>query len=136
MLTISNRLEPDCSLGSAVRLRTLTIYQRQPSLMLATLIRMISGFRWSFTHHVATGDTGDYYLGMPYKNPEAQREWQRSHREDTPAKRAHRREYERERKNRKRVEAILQLPEPERSQRLERNANRRAKNLRWSSTGN
>lgn len=85
---------------------------------------------------MATGDTGDYYLGMPYKNPEAQREWQRAHREDTPAKRARRREYERERKNRKRVEAILQLPEPERSQRLERNAIRRAKNLRWSSTGN
>ena len=136
MTMTSNSLEQVCSLGSVVRLHTLVIYQRQPSLMLATSIRMISGFRWSFTHHVATGDTGDYYLGMPYKNPEAQREWQRSHREDTPAKRAHRREYERERKNRKRVEAILQLPEPERSQRLERNANRRAKNLRWSSTGN
>lgn len=132
----SNSLEQVCSLGSVVRLHTLVIYQRQPSLMLATLIRTISGFLWSFTHHVATGDTGDYYLGMPYKNPEAQREWQRTHREDTPAKRAHRREYERERKNRKRVEAILQLPEPERSQRLERNAIRRAKNLRWSSTGN
>ncbi len=95
MTMTSNSLEQACSLGSVVHLRTLVIYQRQPLLMLATLIRMISGFRWSFTHHVATGDTGDYYLGMPYKNPEAQREWQRSHREDTPAKRAHRREYER-----------------------------------------
>jgi hypothetical protein len=84
---------------------------------------------------VATGDTGDYYLGMPYKNPEARREWQRTHREDTAAKKANRREYERERKNRKRVEAILQLPEPERSRRLEQNAQRRARMLRWSSTG-
>ena len=72
---------------------------------------------------------------MPYKNPEARREWQRTHREDTAEKKANRREYERERKNRKRVEAILQLPEPERSRRLEQNALRRARRLRWSSTG-
>jgi membrane protein involved in colicin uptake len=103
--------------------------------MLATLIRMIFGFRWSFTHHVATGDTGDYYLSMPYKSREAQREWQRIHREDTPEKKAHRREYERERKNRKRIEQILQLPEPERSRRLEQNAKRRARKLRWSESG-
>ena len=99
------------------------------------MIEMTSGFQWSFTHHVPTGDTGDYYVAMPYKNPEARREWQRTHREDTEAKKAHRREYERERKNRKRVEAILQLPEPERSRRLEQNAQRRARKLRWSSTG-
>lgn len=100
------------------------------------MIGMISEFRWSFIRRVRTGDTGDYYLGMPYKNPESRREWQRTHREDTAEKKAHRREYERERKNRKRVEAILQLPEPERSRRLEQNALRRARKLRWSSTGN
>ena len=72
---------------------------------------------------------------MPYKNREAQREWQRIHREDTPEKKAHRREYERERKNRKRIEQILQLPEPERSRRLEQNAKRRARKLRWSESG-
>ena len=89
----------------------------------------------SFVRRDATGDTGDYYLGMPYRDREAHREWQRCHREDTPEKKAHRREYERERKNRKRVEIILQLPEPERSKRLEQNLLRRARHLRWSATG-
>jgi hypothetical protein len=96
---------------------------------------MIFEFLQSFILGVPTGDTGDYTLTMPYKNPESHREWQRAHREDTPTKKAHRREYERERKNRKRVEAILQLPEPERTRRLEQNALRRSRRLRWSPTG-
>ncbi len=68
---------------------------------------------------------------MPYKDIADHREWQRIHREDTRAKREWRREYERERKNRKRVELIMLLPEPERSLRLSSNARRRAYGMRW-----
>lgn len=68
---------------------------------------------------------------MPYKNISDHREWQRCHREDSEAKRLHRREYERERKNAKRVAQYLLLPEPERSRRLEANARRRGLGLRW-----
>lgn len=52
---------------------------------------------------------------MPLKDPEA------------------RKAYERERKNRKRVEKIMELPEPERTRRLESNARRRAYQMRWTS---
>jgi hypothetical protein len=52
---------------------------------------------------------------MPLKDPEA------------------RKAYERERKNRKRVEKINQLPEPERTRRLKSNAARRAYEMRWTS---
>lgn len=52
---------------------------------------------------------------MPLKDPEA------------------RKAYERERKNKKRVEKIMQLPEPERTRRLESNARRRAYQMRWTS---
>jgi hypothetical protein len=52
---------------------------------------------------------------MPLKDPEA------------------RKAYERERKNKKRVEKIMQLPEPERTRRLESNARRRAYEMRWTS---
>lgn len=52
---------------------------------------------------------------MPLKDPEA------------------RKAYERERKNKKRVEKIMQLPEPERTRRLESNARRRAYKMRWTS---
>jgi hypothetical protein len=52
---------------------------------------------------------------MPLKDPEA------------------RKAYERERKNRKRVEKINQLPEPERTRRLKSNAARRAYQMRWTS---
>lgn len=68
---------------------------------------------------------------MPYKNISDHREWQRCHREDTKAKRDRRREYERERKNAKRVALYELLPEPERSRKLEANARRRAFGLRW-----
>lgn len=51
---------------------------------------------------------------MPLKDPEA------------------RKAYERERKNRKRVEKIMELPEPERTRRLESNARRRAYQMRWT----
>lgn len=68
---------------------------------------------------------------MPYKNYSDHREWQRSHREDTKAKREWRREYERERKNAKRVASYLLLPEPERSRKLEANEKRRSLGLRW-----
>lgn len=51
---------------------------------------------------------------MPLKDPEA------------------RKAYERERKNKKRVEKIMQLPEPERTRRLESNARRRAYKMRWT----
>jgi hypothetical protein len=44
-----------------------------------------------------------------------------------------RKEYERERKNRKRVAYYNTLPEPERSRRLEANARRRAYEMRWTS---
>lgn len=52
---------------------------------------------------------------MPLKDPEA------------------RKAYERERKNKKRVEKIMQLPEPERTRRLKSNAARRAYEMRWTS---
>lgn len=52
---------------------------------------------------------------MPLKDPEA------------------RKAYERERKNKKRVEQIMLLPEPERTRRLESNARRRAYEMRWTS---
>lgn len=68
---------------------------------------------------------------MPYKNISDHREWQRCHREDTKAKRDRRREYERERKNRKRVEGYMLLPEPERSAKLLANERRRSYRLRW-----
>lgn len=68
---------------------------------------------------------------MPYKNISDHREWQRCHREGTRAKRDRRREYERERKNAKRVALYELLPEPERSRRLEANARRRGLGLRW-----
>lgn len=74
---------------------------------------------------------GDYHVVMPYKDPEMQRQWQRENRELTAAKRKHRREYERERKNRKRIEQYMLLPEPERSRKLESNAYRRSLKLRW-----
>ena len=44
-----------------------------------------------------------------------------------------RKEYERERKNRKRLEAYSALPEPERSQKLLANKKRRAYKMRWTS---
>jgi|SanBayMetagenome_1026888.scaffolds.fasta_scaffold123229_2 hypothetical protein len=68
---------------------------------------------------------------MPYKDADKQREWQRENRELTAAKRKHRREYERERKNKKRIEAYMLLPEPERSRKLEANEYRRSLSLRW-----
>jgi hypothetical protein len=43
-----------------------------------------------------------------------------------------RKDYERERKNRKRIEAYMLLPEPERSRKLEANARRRAYQMRWT----
>ena len=43
-----------------------------------------------------------------------------------------RKDYERERKNRKSIEAYMQLPEPERSKRLEANSRRRAYQMRWT----
>ena len=52
---------------------------------------------------------------MPLKDPEA------------------RKAYERERKNKKRVEIMNQLPEPERTRQLEANARRRAYQMRWTS---
>jgi hypothetical protein len=64
-----------------------------------------------------------------------QRAWQRENRELTADKRKHRREYERERKNRKRVEAYMLLPEPERSRKLEANEYRRSLGLRWQTRG-
>ena len=42
-----------------------------------------------------------------------------------------RKEYERERKNRKRLEAYNLLPEPERTRRLEANLRRRSHQMRW-----
>ena len=43
-----------------------------------------------------------------------------------------RKDYERERKNRKRVEAYNALPEPERSKKLQANARRRSYQMRWT----
>ena len=67
---------------------------------------------------------------MPFKDPERAREYRReqSRKRYGPARKA----YERERKNRKRVEAYMQLPEPLRSKKLASNAMRRSLNLRWS----
>ena len=67
---------------------------------------------------------------MPFKDPERAREYRReqSRKRYGPARKA----YERERKNRKRVEAYMLLPEPERSRRLEANARRRAYQMRWT----
>jgi hypothetical protein len=55
---------------------------------------------------------------MPYKDKSKHLEWQRENRENTFAKKLRRREYERERKRRKRLEQINLLPEPERSKKL------------------
>ena len=44
-----------------------------------------------------------------------------------------RKDYERERKNRKRVEAYNLLPEPERTRKLNANEARRAYKMRWTS---
>jgi hypothetical protein len=44
-----------------------------------------------------------------------------------------RKAYERERKNRKRLEQMDKLPEPERTRRLELNARRRSYQMRWTS---
>jgi hypothetical protein len=52
---------------------------------------------------------------MPLKDPQA------------------RKDYERERKNRKRVEAYNLLPEPERTRKLQSNEARRAYEMRWTS---
>lgn len=68
---------------------------------------------------------------MPYKNYSDHKEWQRCHRGDTKAKRERRREYERERKNAKRVASYMLLPEPERSRKLALNAQRRSYVMRW-----
>lgn len=67
---------------------------------------------------------------MPFKDPERAREYRKeqSRKRYGPARKT----YERERKNRKRVEAYMQLPEPERSRRLEANAMRRAYQMRWT----
>jgi hypothetical protein len=70
-------------------------------------------------------------FGVPFRDRESRREWERRCRENTEAKRLYRREYERERKNAKRVAQYLLLPEPERSRRLEANARRRGLGLRW-----
>lgn len=43
-----------------------------------------------------------------------------------------RKDYERERKNRKRLAAYNLLPEPERSRKLQANARRRAYQMRWT----
>ncbi len=51
---------------------------------------------------------------MPLKDPQA------------------RKDYERERKNRKRVEAYNLLPEPERTRKLQANEARRAHKMRWT----
>jgi hypothetical protein len=52
---------------------------------------------------------------MPLKDPQA------------------RKDYERERKNRKRIAKYMLLPEPLRSQKLEANARRRSYGMRWTS---
>ena len=51
---------------------------------------------------------------MPLKDPQA------------------RKDYERERKNRKRIAQYMLLPEPERSRRLAANARRRSYQMRWT----
>jgi len=42
-----------------------------------------------------------------------------------------RKEYERERKQRKRIQQIMQLPEPERTQALQKNEQRRNQHRSW-----
>jgi hypothetical protein len=66
---------------------------------------------------------------MPFKDPEKRREYERSR--SYLRKTDARRDYERERRNRKRVEYYESLPEPIRTQKLERNAARRAYEIRW-----
>jgi hypothetical protein len=68
---------------------------------------------------------------VPFRNPYDRREWKRCTRENTRAKVECRREYERERKNRKRVALYELLPEPERSAKLLANERRRSYRLRW-----
>lgn len=67
---------------------------------------------------------------MPFKDSEKRREYQRLnyHKRQT----AERRAYERERRNRKRLEQYMALPEPLRTQKLESNARRRAYKMRWT----
>ena len=89
------------------------------------------GFHRRFVRGLLSFDGQERQLIVPYKNAEDKREWDRCHREDTLAKRLKRREYERERKNRLRVASYLLLPEPEKSRKLEANAQRRALCLRW-----
>ena len=89
------------------------------------------GFHRGFVRGLLSFDGQERQLIVPYKNAEDKREWDRCHREDTLAKRLRRREYERERKNRLRVASYLMLPEPEKSRKLEANAQRRALCLRW-----
>jgi len=89
------------------------------------------GFCHVFVWGLFSFDGQKGQLIVPYKNIEDKREWDRCHREDTIAKRLRRREYERERKNRLRVASYLLLPEPEKSRKLEANAQRRALCLRW-----
>ncbi len=89
------------------------------------------GFHRLFVWYFLSFDGQKGQLIVPYKNIEDKREWDRCHREDTIAKRLRRREYERERKNRLRVASYLLLPEPEKSRKLEANAQRRALSLRW-----
>ena len=89
------------------------------------------GFHRGFVWGLLSFDGQERQLIVPYKNAEDKREWDRCHREDTLAKRLKRREYERERKNRLRVASYLLLPEPEKSRKLEANAQRRALCLRW-----
>ena len=89
------------------------------------------GFCHAFVWGLFSFDGQKGQLIVPYKNIEDKREWDRCHREDTIAKRLRRREYERERKNRLRVASYLLLPEPEKSRKLEANAQRRALCLRW-----
>lgn len=47
-----------------------------------------------------------------------------------------RREYERERKQRKRLEAIQALPADQREKAIKRNESRRSKNMRWERVSN
>jgi hypothetical protein len=54
-------------------------------------------------------------VAMPLKDPQA------------------RKDYERERKNKKRLEAYNLLPEPERTRKLQANKERRAYKMRWTS---
>ncbi len=89
------------------------------------------GIHRGFVRSLFSFDGQKRQLIVPYKNVEDKRDWDRCHRENTIAKRLRRREYERERKNRLRVASYLLLPEPEKSRKLEANAQRRALRLRW-----